>query len=532
MSAIQLQRAITLYQKGQADKAAAVCRKVLRRQPGQPDALHVLGSIARDRQQSQQALRYFQQGLRAAPGHVHLLNSIGLLFKHMGQMQDAKDCFERSIKIDPTYFQGRYNLANVCGAEGDTDRARKLYRQVIKQRGDFVDALANLSRILEQDHELDEARSLAEKAANLSPQNFFARLTLANLAKREHRYDEVLHHLHPLLESGSLSPVNYAVAAGLCAQANEKQEDYSQAIHQFENANDTLFQLHADAMVGPRSIYSPESLKTLLDFFAVTKPAERPTEDTNPKTPAFLVGFPRSGTTLLDQILSSHSRITVLEEKENFEAFYTQFPATPDDLERLMACGSEQLQPWRDSYWQQITDEIEFADDLRIVDKLPLNIILLGHIRTLFPAARIIFALRDPRDVVFSCFQQRFGMNQAMFQFLKLETAVSYYDQVMSLAKIFKDDLSIPMHFVRYESVISDYDAEVNAVLEYLGLDWEDGVRDYQSTARKRRISTPSAPDVIRSLYTTSIGKWRHYSEFIGDRFAPLQKWVDYWGYE
>ena len=285
-------------------------------------------------------------------------------------------------------------------------------------------------------------------------------------------------------------------------------------------------------MASLRSMYAPKSLKTFQDFFAGMDAAEWPTEDTNQKTPAFLVGFPRSGTTLLDQVLSSHSRITVLEEKENLEAFYTQFPATPDDLSRLMACESEQLQTWRDSYWQQITDEIEIADELLVVDKLPLNIVLLGHIRTLFPAARIVFALRDPRDAVFSCFQQRLGMNQAMFQFLKLETAVSYYDQVMSLAKIFKDDLSIPMHFVRYESVISDYDAEVNAVLEYLGLDWEDGVRDYQSTARKRRTSTPSAPDVIRPLYTTSIGKWRHYSEFIGDRFEPLRKWVDYWGYE
>ena len=167
-----------------------------------------------------------------------------------------------------------------------------------------------------------------------------------------------------------------------------------------------------------------------------------------------------------------------------------------------------------------------------MVDKLPLNTILLGHIRKLFPSAKIVFALRDPRDAVFSCFQQRFGMNQAMFQFLRLETAVSYYDQVMSLARVYIDRLSIPVHRVRYESVISDFDEEVGGVLEYLGLPWEDAVRQYQAVASQRRISTPSARDVIRPLYSTSIGKWRHYEDLLDGRLEPLETWVDYWGYE
>jgi hypothetical protein len=102
----------------------------------------------------------------------------------------------------------------------------------------------------------------------------------------------------------------------------------------------------------------------------------------------------------------------------------------------------------------------------------------------------------------------------------------------MSLARLYKDRLSIPMHVIRYESVITDFDVQAQDVLEYLGLPWEDGVRDYQATAKQRRISTPSARDVTRPLYTSSIGKWRQYREQIGGQFDPLQKWVEYWGYE
>lgn len=536
MNAPLLQQAISLYQAGQADKAVAICRNVLQKQPGQPDALHILGNVAKDQGQLQQALQHFQQGLRVAPGHVHLLNSAGLLFRKMGYVQQALECFEQSIKIDPSYHHGRYNLANLCRAEGNLERAKDLYRQVVKQQSGFADALANLSSILEEEHHLDEAESLAQKAVKLDPNNYIARVTLANLAKRDRRHDDVLRYVSPLLASGRLSPVNFTVAAGLLAQAQQDLGNYSQAFELYQQANDAFFEAHVGAMQGLRSMYAPESLQALYDFFA-DQPIERlgtqgDTTQDDQRSPVFLVGFPRSGTTLLDQILSSHSQIAVLEEKENLEDLYMRFPATPERLQELVSCPAGELQPWRDTYWKRIEKEVDLGNERVVVDKLPLNTILLPYIRLLFPAAKIVFALRDPRDVVFSCFQQRFGMNQAMFQFLKLETAVRYYDQVMSLAKIYKEQLTIPMHVIRYESVITDFDVQARGVLEYLGLPWEDGVRDYQSTARQRRISTPSARDVTRPLYTSSIGKWRHYREQIGAQFDPLEKWVEYWGYE
>ncbi len=527
-----LQQAFQLYQAGQADRAAAICRDILRAQPQQPDALHVLGNVAKDRGQFQQALQCFQQGLRAAPGHFHMLNSAGLLLRKMGYAEQARQCFERSIEIDPGYLQGRYNLANLCRAEGDVERAKALYRQVLKQHGEFADAFANLASILESEHQLEEARSLARRAVEIDPANYMARLTLAHVARREQRYDEVLELLGPLLESNKLSPVNFTVAAGLMAQAKEGLGDYADALDLYQRANDASYDLYAGSMKGLRSMYAPESLDVLLDYFSDASPSATEATDDEYKAPVFLLGFPRSGTTLLDQVLSSHSQITVLEEIENLEGFYGRFPAVTERLDELLSCPGEQLQAWRDKYWQQVEKEIEASPEEIIVDKLPLNTILLAHIRRLFPSAKIIFALRDPRDTVFSCFQQRFGMNQAMCQFLKLETAVSYYDQVMSLARVYIDQLSIPVHRIRYESVIADFDEHIGDVLAYLDVPWEDNVRDYQAVARQRRISTPSARDVTRPLYSSSIGKWKHYRDWIGGRFEPLERWVDYWGYD
>ena len=348
MNAAQLQNAINFYQRGQADQAAAICIEILQREPNQPDALHVLGNVAKDRGQFEQAMQFFRQGLGAAPNHVHLLNSLGLLLRTLGHPTDAAACFEQAIKVNPGYVHARYNLANLCRAQDDDERAKALYREVIKQQGNFADALANLSSILEGEHQLGEARTLAKKAVKIDPRNYMARLTLANLAKRKQKYDEVRQHLAPLVENGGLSPINFTVAAGLLAQAQERSGRYAEAFELYQRANDAMYQMHVGPLSGLRSMYAPESLATLLEYFDGHRPLDPPDPADGYRTPAFLVGFPRSGTTLLDQVLSSHSRIAVLEEKENLEALYNHFPALPERLDELMSSSPAELQEWRD----------------------------------------------------------------------------------------------------------------------------------------------------------------------------------------
>jgi hypothetical protein len=297
----------------------------------------------------------------------------------------------------------------------------------------------------------------------------------------------------------------------------------------YESANQALARVYGPEMQDQGAFYSPVSVKNVNRALAGFDFSVRPG---GIRSPVFLVGFPRSGTTLLDQILSSHSQISVLEEKENLQDAYSRFPATEQGLSRLQAAGEQELKQLRRKYWNRLSQEgDELLSKPVIIDKLPLNSIALLHIFRLFPEAKIIVALRDPRDCVFSCYQQRFGMNQAMFQLLQLDTAVSYYDQVMSIVKNMRDKHALPMHFVRYERVIADFTGEMKSLIGFLGLQWEDALFDYRETAKSRYISTPSAAQVIQPLYTSSIGKWKHFREWIGAEFDPLEKWVNEWGY-
>jgi len=526
----KLQQAIQLYQHGDRAQAEQICRKFLTYYPDQPDALHLLGLLENDRGSPKLARQLFQKGLKRAPRHVHLLNSIGLVEEQLGDFASAEAHFTQALKIDSGYFHARYNLAKMFDSKSEYTKARNLYLEVIKQQPKFVEALANLSTILEKEHQLDEAKSLANRALEINPNHVVARVTLANIATREKSFNEVIGLLLPLIQSQQLSPINHAHVSGKCAYAYEKMGDYKIAFSFYQGANQVLHRYFEAQTQTRESLYAPIAVGRVVDAIANFDFSYQANKTASP---VFLIGFPRSGTTLLDQILSSHSQIAVLEEKENLIDAYTRFPATEEGLRELENASKSELQKLRHEYRNRLEREINSIESIPVVvDKLPLNAIALLHIFRLFPNAKIICALRDPRDCVFSCYQQRFGMNQAMFQFLNLETAVAYYDQVMTIISKIHDAGAFSMHFIRYEKIIQGFEDEVKALIDFLELEWEDALLDYQTTARSRSISTPSATQVIQPLYTSSIGKWSHYQEWIGSAFEPLDKWVEEWGYQ
>jgi hypothetical protein len=221
-----------------------------------------------------------------------------------------------------------------------------------------------------------------------------------------------------------------------------------------------------------------------------------------------------------------------LEERDTLAGPAEALFKPGEGFERWASLSGAEIERLRTLYWQQVNAGLAGAATKDVfVDKLPLNAIYLPLIYRLFPTARIILAIRDPRDVVLSCYQQRFGMNPAMFQLLKLDSAVAYYDAVMKLVQVSREKLPLSLHEVRYESVVSDFDATIGALLEFLGLVWDDAVRDYAATAKRRTIGTPSAVQVVQPLYGSAQGKWRNYRRFLEPHLGALEPWVRTFGY-
>ena len=164
------------------------------------------------------------------------------------------------------------------------------------------------------------------------------------------------------------------------------------------------------------------------------------------------------------------------------------------------------------------------------MDKMPLHTLALPLIAKLFPDARILFALRDPRDVVLSCFRRRFRVNSAMYEFLTLERAAAYYDAVMRLAEVYRDRLPLRLVEVRHEAVVADFDREVGAVLEFSGLPWNADVRRFAERAQQR-ARTPSDLQLTEGLKSDGLGQWRRFAPQMSSVRDLLDPWAQRFGY-
>ena len=254
----------------------------------------------------------------------------------------------------------------------------------------------------------------------------------------------------------------------------------------------------------------------------------RPLQPGPRRSPAFLVGFPRSGTTLLDTFLMGHPDTAVLEEFHMLGAAETML----GNIAHLPDRTPDQLEQARRAYFAELDRHVDRDFAGLIVDKLPLNMLGLPVIYSLFPDARIIFAQRHPCDAVLSGFMQSFTLNDAMACFLTIDGAAGLYDAAMSLFSASRDALPIASHTLVYEELVADPEAALRPLIDFLGLAWRPELLDYRSTAKARgAIITPSYDQVVQPLTKAPSGRWRRYARELEPVLPILLPWAERLGY-
>ena len=211
-------------------------------------------------------------------------------------------------------------------------------------------------------------------------------------------------------------------------------------------------------------------------------------------THAFLVGFPRSGTTLLEQALAGHSSVATLEEAPTLAAAHAEFMSSSEGLERLATLTSEAAAHWRARYWAEVATYGVNASGKLFVDKAPAGTVDLPLVAKFFPEARVLFALRDPRDVVLSCLRNNFQLNAMTYAFTELGEAAACYAAGMELSEIYRAVLPLKWLDVQHEVLISDFDAGLAPICAFLGVEQEPAMADVAQTARTRSVRTPRRP--------------------------------------
>ena len=245
--------------------------------------------------------------------------------------------------------------------------------------------------------------------------------------------------------------------------------------------------------------------------------------------PAFMLGFPRSGTTLIDTMLAGHPSVTVMEEKPMLAAAANAL----GDLARVAELGATEVEALRACYFAALDAEDADTDGRLVIDKLPLGISHVPLIHRLFPEARIIFVERHPCDVVLSGFMARFDPRGGMANFLALEDLARLYDGMMTLWSQCQSALPLAVHNVRYERLIAEPEAELRGLAAFLGLAWSPSLLDHQATARRRgHIATPSYGQVTEPLHERARERWRRYRAQLEPVLPILAPWAGRMGYE
>ncbi len=562
-----LERALDLHRAGDLDAAEPIYRGLVERHPENSEALHLLGVIALQRREPTAALELFDRAIAVRDDVAKYHNNRGNALLAVRRPDDAEAEFRRAVLLDADFAEASFNLGVVLQTQGHLVAARTAYERAIEIRADYSDALnnlggvlqlqglvpdavdryrralavkpdaievtANLARALESLNEVDEARTLTNQVLKTGPQHPIGNLIAATLDRRDGRLSLARERLDRLLAS-TLPPLVEANARHELGQVCDRLGEADAAFAAFRRGND-LRASFPDAKA-QRPARFLESIRENAGFFTPARIGRWSAESPAETQPCFFVGFPRSGTTLMEQFLAGHPDLLVTDERSTVRWLRDQliteygeaaYPQCLDDPAR------QDISTWRERYWSKTEEisQIRLGGRL-LVDKLTLNIVELGLITRLFPGAPIIVALRDPRDVVLSCFMQKLRPNDAMSHFFTLEGAAGLYTAVMDIWLAQRDAPGLRCFAYRYEDLIASPEATVRTVLDFVGVGWNDAMLEYRERARHRYVNTPSRQAVSEELSDRAIGRWQAYRQYLEPVLPALAPYVEALGYD
>ncbi len=478
----------------------------------------------------------YRRALSIAPRDAKAHVNLGVVLLRQGRADDAVEAYKQAIKLVPNLAAAHSGLGNALNEGGQVEAAIEAYEAAIAADGAYAEAYGNLAGLYENNNRTSDARATVERAfatTSIAPSDPHLVLILAKCDRRDDKPRDGADRLKAI-SSGKLPAALRRDIAFELSRSLDRLDDAPGAFAAMAEGNaqaltadgvdETLGDSFLDTLQRLREWFTPQRIATLPQFTS---------DDGNPD-PVFLVGFPRSGTTLLGQVLDSHSGLVMVEERPMLDQVVarlrTEHGGYPEGLAEL---STDDIAALRKLYFDSVDAECERAPGQRVVDKFPLHLVHVGLIRTIFPDARFLFAMRHPCDVVLSCFMQSFRPNPAMANFFTTQRGARTYDLVMQLWQHYQTVFDLPVRTVRYEDVVADFDSAVSDVLKFLQLDWQDAVRDYAERARSRgRIDTPSYHQVTEAIYTRARYRWRRYENELAPIQPTLVPWIEEFGYD
>lgn len=477
-----------------------------------------------------------RRALAISPSDPLILGSIGAVLRKQGFLEEALSVLDRALAIEPrhaaAWLERGYVLDALRNATGATDS----YERALALDGQLAPAFGKLADAAARRGDAADARDRAARALALNPLEPAAISALAILEIEARDGKAAADRLKPLLAS-TLVPEDRIRALTLQGDALDRQDRVDDAFKSYQAAQSCFAETYR-ALLAPRADRPSHRafIEKIREQVEVTDSVSAPPETDECRAGSaenhiFLLGYPRSGTTLVENILASAPGVVALEERDTFggiDEHLMRNDGVMPDLDRLDPALATTL---RQSYWSRVRQMGGDVSGRTFVDMNPFNAIKLPIIARLFPRARIIIMRRDPRDIVLSCFRVNFTPGTAAWAFSDLIETARHYDAMMRLVDACRERLALPFHELRYDRLVGDFETTVRALAAFAGLDWTDDFKSFDRTASRRGVRTASETQVRKGLYNGG-GQWRRYERQLAPTFTILQPWISRFGSE
>jgi tetratricopeptide (TPR) repeat protein len=520
-----------------------------------PKLIRLLAYIHQQQERPDEAAKAYAHVVAAFPDDFESWNNLGNARSEIGEVEGAIEAFERAINLRPDLPAMYVNLAGlllkadrlearqktmraaaeaVPGDAGillelglaeagmrDFSAAEAAFRGTIALDPGSTAANLELGLMLENLNRIDDLATLIDAAAAHGMADAELNFLRAWLLRRRNRFDEAL----PLAEA-TPETINPIRRAQLLAELADRLGDADIAFPAFEAMNRASLEASGPSDEDYHAEVVAEIARLTPEKVANWSRAVAP--DT-PPAPVFILGFPRSGTTLLDTLMMNMPDLHVLEELPVMRQVEAMI-----DPDALADITREQAAAMRARYFEAL-DIISRPErpGQTIVDKYPLHMARVPLIHRVFPDAKLILVERHPCDAVLSCFMSNFQLNKAMREFVTLEGAARLYDAAFTCWERATALLPVEVHRVRYERMVEDLEGEMRALLGFLDMPWDDKIVDNRGAAAKRdHIRTASYAQVGEAIYKRSAGRWERYREQMAPVLPVLKPWAERMGYE
>ena len=483
------------------------------------------------------AHRLLQQALTLAPGDPLILGAIGAVLRKEGLLDEAVAVLDQAIAAAPLHAATWLERGYVFDALRFWDEARTSYEQALALDPMLAPALAKLADGAAKNGDARTGRDLADRALAIDPREPTALCAMATIDIEGRDGISAEARMTALLKT-AVKGDDRTRAFTLLGDALDRQDRPHEAFTAYTRAQRNFRSIYTKALSPTADRPSHRSfIETIAQQVRDAGIRPRATAEDQGSDPVagaatrhvFLLGYPRSGTTLVENVLASAPDVIALEERDTLVDTDEVLVANDGTMPALDTLEPARLQAFRTAYWQRVTAMAGGVVGKTFVDMNPFNGIKLPIIARLFPDAKILIMRRDPRDIVLSCYRINFTPSTAAWAFSDLDETARHYDALMRLTELCREYLPLSYYEVRYDRLVTEFEDTVRELATFLGLPWTEDFRKFDRTAQNRGVRTASATQVRRGLFDGR-GQWRRYADELAPVLPILAPWVARFG--